>query len=536
MNGHAFAFRSPWYARERDKFGLNDPRALPPVLQKYDSTRFVRQITTDPRDSLEFIDEDKWSYPVPVSFPAPGTGRQRFATSRMVTTKLRKLYQPNHDRFYLVVVELFCDTAGLPRAGSHRDVDVGFVLRRRDMTFSGTPHERRRLSRDLLLSLAKTQHPNTPLAAKIAAATPDVDDLWWAEDAADERQRFIDDHADLLQSVTPRVDEQGWLVDSTNGTGRWDALSAQSDTVKEQLYPMYRLPDKVAACDNARTRSLWFGLVPTYSAEHWKDPSPQAHGRLVPKLDERAIYHLRTVATQKPAPGHEHCPPKRWWSVPSEPFRLAAPYDPEGTKNHKVSITAPDFRALAARAGKPLGPGGLAIHTPPGSQMKFDPFGGVPKPGSGSMGDGGFCTWAFELFFIVALFLFLMFLPIVVFAFQLWWMLALRFCFPRLSLQMQALANFFAAAHLDIVADAAIAVDVTTSVKISTALDDVFGVTVPPGSTDPDIVASLKASPEMMAHKGTLQDLVAATDPDTVPAPTPPPVETKPNDPLCPIA
>src|ERR1700758_357256 len=83
MNGHAFAFRMPWYARERDEFGLNDPRALPPVLQKYESTRFVRQITTDPRDSLEFIDEDKWSYPVPVSFPAPGTGRQRFATSRM---------------------------------------------------------------------------------------------------------------------------------------------------------------------------------------------------------------------------------------------------------------------------------------------------------------------------------------------------------------------------------------------------------------------------------------------------------------------
>jgi hypothetical protein len=88
MNGHAFAFRSPWYARERVEFGLNDPRALPPVLQKYDSTRFVRQITTDPRDSLEFIDEDKWSYPVPVSFPAAGTGRQRFATSKMVTTKL----------------------------------------------------------------------------------------------------------------------------------------------------------------------------------------------------------------------------------------------------------------------------------------------------------------------------------------------------------------------------------------------------------------------------------------------------------------
>ena len=282
MNGHAFAFRSPWYARERAGFGVNDPRAFPPVLQKYDSTRFVRQVTTDPRDSLEFTDEDKWSYPVPVSFPAPGTGRQRFATSTMVTTKLRKLYQPNHDRFYLVVVELFCDTPGLPRAGSHRDVDVGFVLRRRHLTFSGTSHQLRRLSRDLLLSLVKTQHPNTPLGAKPAAATPDVDDLWWAEDAAHERQRFIDEHEDLLQAVTAHIQEQGWLVDSTDGTGRWDALTAESDTVQEQVYPMYRLPDRVAACNNARTRSLWFGVVPTYSAEHWKDPSPQAHGAWFP--------------------------------------------------------------------------------------------------------------------------------------------------------------------------------------------------------------------------------------------------------------
>ena len=169
--------------------------------------------------------------------------------------------------------------------------------------------------------------------------------------------------------------------------------------------------------------------------------------------------------------------------------------------------------------------------------MKFDPFGGIPKPGKGSVGDGGVCTFAFELFFIVALFLFLMFLPIVVFAFQLWWMLALRFCFPRLSLQMQALANFFAKAHIDIIAEAAVAVEVVggVSVNVSTALDDIFGVTVPPGSTGSGIVASLKDSPQIVAHKDTLQDLVKATDPDTVPAPSPPPVESKPGDPLCPV-
>jgi hypothetical protein len=525
VSEHAFAFRAPWYARERGGFGLRDPRALRPVLQKYDSTRFVQQVTTDPRDSLEFTDDDRWSYPVPVAFPAPGTGRERFATSRLVATRLRKLYQPNHDRFYLVVVELFCDTPGLPRGGAHRDVQVGFVMRRRHARFAGAKQDLRRLSRELLLDLAKEQYPHTELAAKTVAVTPDVDELWWAHTAA--RERFELDHSDLLDAVSAQVHEQGWLVDSADGTGRWDELTAQSDTVQEEILPMYRLPDQVGACDAARTRSLWFGVVPTYSSMHWLDPASGAHGRPVPKLDERAVYQIRTVVTQQPARGHEHCPPKRWWSAPTEPFRLAAPYDPDGTQNHKVSITAPDFRALAARAGRPAGPGGLAINTPPGSQMKFNPFGGVPKPGSGSMGNGGICTFAFELFFIVALFLFLMFLPIVVFVFQLWWMLALRFCFPRLNLQMQVLANFFAAAHVDIVADA------EADVAVSAALDAVFGVTTPPGSLDPDVIKSLAASPTFAAHADTLPDLVKASDPATVPAPIPLPVESKPDDPLC---
>ena len=100
--------------------------------------------------------------------------------------------------------------------------------------------------------------------------------------------------------------------------------------------------------------------------------------------------------------------------------------------------------------------------------MKFNPVRECAQTGSGSMGDGGICTFAFELFFIIALFLFLMFLPIVVFAFQLWWLLALRFCFPKLSAQLDVMADFFADAHVDIIADAEVAVDVATNMKIST--------------------------------------------------------------------
>ena len=532
MSSHPFAFRAPWYVREREHVGLRDPRALRPVIQMYDSPRFVKQVTSDPRDSLAFTPDDLWSFPVPVAFPGPGPGRARFATFRMVTTPLRKLYQPNHDRFYLVVVELFCDEPGLPRAGPHRDVTVKFAMRRRHLVLSGGRSSVRRLARELMLDLLRHQHAGLDLAARPAAVTPDVDDLWWANQAA--RERFTEDHADLLNAVTAHVDSQSWLVDSATGDGRWGDLGGRGPTEAEQTFPMWRLPDRLDTCAAANTRSLWFGLVPTYSADHWLDPDPAASGRPVPKLDDHAIYELVCSVTQSPAARQEQCPPKVWWSAPTEPFRLAAAYDPEGTKNRNVSISAPDFRALAARAGRPAGPGGLAISTPPGSQMQFNPFGGIPTPGSGSMGSGGgVCTFAFELFFIVALFLFLMFMPIVVFAFQLWWMLALRFCFVRLDAQFQALASFFAGASANVLAD--LQANTSLAADARADLNDIMGVTPPkpPHPPGPGIVESMAASPDFVANPGIPPDLVTAADPALAAAPTPPPTETKPDDPLC---
>lgn len=525
MTGHAFAFRAPWYVREREKIGLRDAKALRPAIQMYDSPRFVQQVTKDPRDSLRFTDDDRWSYPVPVPFPAAGSGRARFATYRTVRTGLRKLYQANHDRFYLIVAELFCDEPGLPRAGPHRDVTVSFVMRRRQMQVAGDQRSVRRLARELMLNLLEEQYPADKLAPKSGRDTVDVPDLWWADVAA--RERFTEDHADLLHAVTAHVDSESWLVDATTGQGRWAPLAQAAKTEAEQTFPMWRLPDRPDACPAANTRSLWFGLVPTYSADHWLDPGQApAHRRPVPKLDDHAIYELACSVTQARPPGQEHCPPKIWWSQPTEPFRLAAAYDPDGTQNRRVSITVPDFRALAARAGRPPGRGGLAINTPPRSQLKFNPFGGVPTSGSGSIGGtGGVCTFAFELFFIVALFLFMMFLPIVVFAFQLWWMLALRFCFPRPTLQFQALHTFFASANM--LGDLQAATP--QAARARTALDDILGVDMP----QPGIVASLAASPDFAANHNLPKDLVRAVDPARVPRPTPPPTAAKPKDPLC---
>jgi hypothetical protein len=524
VNDLEIAFREPWYQRERDTVTVNDTGTLRPVIQKYDDTNFVNRLMADPQDSLEFSTDDLWSYPVPVAFPAPGAGRQRFATSRLVTTQLRKLYQPAHDRFYTVVVELFCDTPGLPRAGKHDDLSVEFVVRRRDTTVFGAPGQVRTLARALMLDELGKQHPGVAFDSiqpkdtwdrrrLKAGRIHDREDLWFANELA--RLRFQEDHKELLEAVTAHTTNQIWLTNPKTGKGRWVIVGTTPDKDEvEQRAPMWRLPRE--ECDKDWTRSLWFGVIPTYSAEHW---TPTPGSRSVPKYDERAVYEIVCIATQKPAPGHEHCPPKTWESVASEPFRFAAPYDPDGTKNRRVSISAPDLRQLAARAGRPDGPGGLSITTPPGSQFKFSSNNFPDISGSLGIG-GGVCTFAFELFFIVALFLFLMFLPIIVLAFQLWWLLALRFCFPRIDASMSALATFFATAGAKGMAD----LDASAELDVDVVLgSDGIGAKLKDSAGDdkfPDDNAMAQA-------------FVGMVDPSDAVGPAPLPKLPHKDDPLC---
>lgn len=529
MNDLKIAFRAPWYERARHYSTVNDTPTLRPVIQKYDDTGFVNRLIADPQDSLEFDADDLWSYPVPVTFPASGKGRERFATSRLVTTQLRKLYQPSHQRFYAIVVELFCDTPGLPRAGKHNDLTVEFAIRRRDTTVLGQLPEVRKLARALMLTMLHAEDSRLDYDKIVGSDSPELkrlkhgriadrEDLWFADRLA--RERFEEDQEDLLKAVTAHSANQIWLTNSKTGRGRWVKTDVTPEIDEsEQRMPMWRIPpDK--ACEADRTRSLWFGVVPTYSADHWNDP---AAGRSVPKFDERAIYEIICIATQKQPLGHEHCA-KSWESVASEPFRFAAPYDPDGTKNRRVSITAPDLRELLARVGKPAGPGGLAITTPPGSQFKFNPFGTVPKLGGSLGAGGGVCTFAFELFFIVALFLFLMFLPIVVLVFQLWWLLALRFCFPRLDVSMNALATFFAGAHVmtEITGGSQEAIDANT------------GLHAMLGDSEADQLIAAAGSGEFQDDAATAQAFVQMIDPKNAALDDTTKTLDHVDDPLCP--
>jgi hypothetical protein len=525
-----FVFRSPWYDREREGIDLRSPRAMPPRLQMYDDPQFVKQLLWDPADSLRFGDDDLWTYPVPVTPSVSDGTRLRLATSRLVRTNLRKLYQPAHERFYVVVVQLFCDVPGLPRAGSHDEVTVSFRMRRLNTSLTAKGRPARRVATQLVHTLATSQGIET------AGTAPDVRDVWWADLAW--RRRFEADFRDELAGIDARTDVQEWLL-GPSGRGRWRTVDDPDDPVtrdeKEETFPMWRLPprgrDADRKCDGPETRSLWFGVVPTFSGAHWAAPQPGGKPpQPEPKLDDHAIYEIECVASQ-PRPG---CPPLTWVSAPTEPFRLADPMDPAGTKNRSVTITLPDLRRLAARAGEPQGPGGVRIVTPPDSQLMVNPFKGIPGSGSGRVGAGAaICTFAIELFFLVAFFLFLMFLPIVVLAFQLWWLLALRFCIPP-SIGFQATADFLATGKLlaDVGADAGMRATLNVSLG-----NDVAAFA--PGDRTPDWVDSLNSAKDpggtlVLANDSNLTHAVlVGTDPrDAVPE-TPLPRETSPDDPLC---
>ena len=523
----AFALRAPWYQRERDGIGLRDPAALRPTLQMYDDTNFVRRIVADPRDSLSFGDDDRWTYPVPVT--PSGSGRARLATWQLVSTGLRKLYQPSHSRFYAVVVEVFCDQPGLPRAGSHDEIEVGFVLRRQRTSVAGARGPSRRVARALMKELA--EHQELALDESVRGLT-DVRDLWWADQAW--RRRFAQDNAGSLEQLQADTEEQGWFV-GPDGAADWRAVDDPDPALVEETYPMWRLPPRDDDCAAARTRSTWFGLVPTYSADHSVgDGTPR------PKLDSQAIYEIRCFVRRKPEKGKEKCPPRIWWSeAASEPFRLADPMDPDGTSKRLTSITLPDLRRLAARAGRPMGPGGVAISTPPKSQLVFNPF----NPTKGALGNGGsICTFALELFFLVAFFLFLMFLPVVVFLFQLWFLLALRFCIPP-SLGLSITADFFAQGKLlvNFGADAQVQADLAVrGLTPEQAIDQIFGTdSTAPGAEQGAWLTELlgaqdaAGNPIFDSDADLMHAVVAGTDPDTAEVPEPPPLDSVPPDPLC---
>lgn len=417
---HPWLLTAPWYEWLRQDFPDRDPRAMRPAIQKFAGTDFVTRFLADPQDSLKYSDtlpdaDDLWSYSRPRASVARGADNRllRLSTREIVHTPLRKLYLDTHNRFYLVVVEARCARPGLPSPVEEEldGVEAFLVVRRRTVDVPPplrTP-ELARLVRRVSAARAAAQRDDRDGGVELAAAITSLEE-WSARNG-----------------VRPGV--QRWRVLEAGRVGGWeDAFDETPDEPGgldgELTVPMWRVPAPVDAPGHAAAgRVLFFGVVPTMSGD--VDPD----GR--PRLDDEHRYEIRCALARPPQPGHEHCPPRLTWSAPTEPYALAAFFDPVGTANQTVNVRLPDFASLEAFAGRPGrggGRGGVRFSTPDNSHIRIT--GKLPDVSGRTDGPAEVCTFALPLITIVAFFVFSLFLPIVVFALQLWWMLTLRICFP----------------------------------------------------------------------------------------------------------
>lgn len=479
---------APWYHWERQwtTDGMA-PRDSRPVLQKFDRPDMVGGFTADPQHSLTFVDEDH-VYDVSSTLPSGASYLERLAGAILSKTDTRKLFLPTHHRFYLVVCQLCCDAPGLPDACRKRVAQAGFVVRRYGLTqaqsgaggdasaadvaealslvkqLGAAVRALRKVSSSGLPGLLTRQaRKASGTAAKIVTkfeSTRAQKVKGLAGDMVDLKKRLAELPAAAVEAVLPQGFVEGWVPSEHDGIGSWQVVDETSGDVVERTYPLYPLvPDPTAQDHSAEGATLYFGLVPTSSMD------TDAWG--TPQLDADRTYAIRCFVREKDDAG---CLGPAVWSAPTEAFRLAPHMDPVGTANRSITIQMPDLNALAAHATTAGGPpGGVRMVTPDASMLQFQ-VSGDGLPTGGSAGGGQICFFYIPLITIIARFVLSLFLPVVVFVFQLWWMLLLKLCImPSASFQ----ADLEAAAALEGSFDASVSADVDIQVAV---LSDMSGL------------------------------------------------------------
>jgi len=379
--------------------------------------------------------------------------------ARLVPSDLRKLFLPTHDRHYLVVCELHCDAPGFPSANRKDVCQAGFVVRRRQRVMPPALINEAGLKAQALRTLeaeyAELQELS-PLSgpealARRAAIVALKHSGSWAsliEQLHTQLQVQRKTLADWFVAQGISVTVEGWFADIQDGKtsktlGQWHAMSEtkqQADSVVDTLdsvsgktlasgeswFPLFPLiPDPRDAQHDGAGRCIYYGVVPASSLQHDNE------GRS--RFDDVNTYEIRTFVRR-----HHACPNRvgktpdcrgeLTWSQASEPYRLAAPFDSLGCANRPITIKMPDLQELAAQV--------MARPRNKLSPMKFiQPQHLSPKSKAGavvggSMGGNAICFFSIPLITIIALFVLNLFLPIVVFIFQLWFLLILRFCIP----------------------------------------------------------------------------------------------------------
>ncbi len=472
----------PWYRWPRPGLPA-DGRVSRPAIQKFAGDDFIQDFLAQPQHSLQYDETidvvngyqlvaagsfaDKVLSLLPLT--AAGKPAPRFEAdgvtpskapvfrARLAPTSLRKLYQPLHDRHYLVTCELHCDEPGFPRVARHQVCQAGFVVRRRrSIVPAGLSAETVAAQAQTAQALAAELHEL--LALDAAASDPQASAglranalrqqallakqeafASWSALLADKRRRLDGERQRLQQwyddhGISVALD--GWFPKLEQGRksrlyGEWRHLDSAPKrdadvTSGEQFYPLFAVvADPRDSAHDAAGRTLYYGTVPTAGLEH--DASGAA------RFDDLTTYEIRCFVRQ-----HHACPPRVGkqpdchgpivWSLPSEAFRVAAPFDVLGAANRPITIKMPDLRELAAQAAtRPRGKLSPVRFVQP---QHLSPKVKDNAADGGEMGGEAICSFSIPLITIIALFVLSLFLPIVVFIFNLWFLLVFRFCIP----------------------------------------------------------------------------------------------------------
>jgi hypothetical protein len=210
------------------------------------------------------------------------------------------------------------------------------------------------------------------------------------------------------------------------GLGRWVPVAEISETITEATFPLYPLiPDPRDPHHDAAGRCVYFGTVSTLTTDLEQHdpaaPDDPARPHRPPRFDDLSLYEIRCVVRHHDPrcpkqDGARDCHGALTWSEPTPPFLLASPLDPRGTANRPVTVRMPTRAELAAAAlTSAKGYGGVRMQA-----------GDYPVSG----GSFQICSFSIPLITIVATFVLKIFLPIVVFLFGLWVLLALKICIP----------------------------------------------------------------------------------------------------------
>ena len=440
MITHPWSLVGPWY-RSESIGGPPANRVTAPIFQKYGDADFMNKFVQEPQKSLKFSCEDF-------------VERLCLDPNAVVTPKLKskfndslKLFLNSHSRFYLVVCELHCVVPGFPSVSRDQVCETGFVVRRKVPV----------VKKDIQTELAKKQHRVSELRSQVLKMTGKLNNKKEVFSLIDKVKKITFDKtikelnekqlAKLQAGLNSAIEElhafiadndihlklQAWMPTSNDAAiGNWCNAEDAVQTITEKSYPLYPLEaDPTADNHSAKGKTMWFGLIPTGSSD------VDSNG--LPQFDEADLYEIKCFVRRKKDccknNGANCCHGELFWSEATASYRLASFFDIDGNSHKPINIKLPDLNALKNQTN--LGPPGRGVNVktiaPARSSLKFSTDGmDMPSVDDNELVRPGqqICFFAILLFFIVAMFLFRLILPIILFLFQLWFLLKLKLCIP----------------------------------------------------------------------------------------------------------